>query len=545
MSMSRKSLSLIFLVVLLALSLAACRRGAGDEDVSLLTPTAIVAPATVAPATVAPATATPQPGTAAATATVQGNVSATATAMPAAATSTAAPATVAPATAAPTATASGGPPPGGSTRINFAPGATSATVNSTLFAGGDGDTWLLRVAAGQVITVQTIASPPGQMVVSLMDMQGGTLAVNTDTAGISAAVPATGDYQINLATASGAPGVAYTMQVLIPPASGPVAPTRIQFAPGQAMAQLNDTLAAGGDLNSYVLTVGAGQTINVAVFASVPAVTNIYLRNAAGQMISSGTDMSGLATTVSAAGDYTIDVSNFNAAPAVSYTLTVTVPPLPVPVPDDPIRLNFGPGQSRVQLDGTLAAGADDVYVLAVVAGQSVLTDLTDNPPGNLDITVSDAAGNRLNFGRAPTSLGTVITTSGDVYVRVATPGVALSYSLTITVPPLPGPNATRISFAPGATSASVTGDLPFGGDTDSFVLTGMAGQTLHVTATVNEATGWTRLYVYDAASTIVGLGTDITGASAPLAQTGDYRIVIVSDPAAGPLSYTLTASIP
>lgn len=541
--MSRKSVSLVLLFAFLALALVACRRDAGDEDVSLLTPTAIVLPATAA--ATATNTATPLPGAATATATVQGDVSATATAMPAPATATVAPATVAPPTAAPTATASGGPPPGGSARINFAPGATSATVNSTLAAGGDGDTWLLRVSAGQVITIQTVAGPPGQIVVSLLDMRGSPLATNADTVGISAAVPATGDYQINLATASGAPGVAYTMQVLIPAAGGPVTPTRIQFAPGQATAQLNDTLAAGGDLNSYVLTVGAGQTIHVAVFASVPAVTNIYLRNAAGQMISSGTDMSGLATTVNAAGDYFIDVSNFNAAPAVSYTLTVTVPPLPVPVPDDPIRLNFGPGQFAVRLDGTLAAGADDVYVLTVVAGQSVLTDLTDNPPGNLAITVSDAAGNRLNFGRAPTSLGTVITASGDVYVRVAAPGIALSYSLTITVPPLPGPNATRISFAPGANSAVVTGDLPFGGDTDTFVLTGMAGQTLHVSATVNEATGWTKLYVYDAAGAIVGLGTDITGVSAPLAQTGDYRIVIVSDPAAGPLSYTLTAGIP
>ena len=40
-------------------------------------------------------------------------------------------------------------------------------------------------------------------------------------------------------------------------------------------------------------------------------------------------------------------------------------------------------------------------------------------------------------------------------------------------------------------------------------------------------------------------LGTDITGVQAPLNNTGDYRIVVVSDQGAGPLSYSLTAEIP
>ena len=137
---------------------------------------------------------------------------------------------------------------------------------------------------------------------------------------------------------------AYTLQVIIPAAGGPVTPQRIQFALGQSSAQVQDSLAAGGDLNSYVVNVAAGQTIQVGVFASPPAATNIYIRNAAGQLISSGTDMSGASTTATTAGDYFIDVSNFNAAPAVSYTLTVTVPPLNPP--PAPTRISFGPGQS-------------------------------------------------------------------------------------------------------------------------------------------------------------------------------------------------------
>ena len=536
--MLRRGLS-VFLLIVSVLLLVACR-GRGEE-LGLVTPqgtaialpttaaTSVAATSTVATAVPAPTgSATPLVITAAPSATVAGA------------------ATAAPPTAPPP-TVSAGPPPGGSARITFAPGATSAVVSSSLAAGGDGDTWLLRVNAGQVITVQTIANPPGQMNVQLLDANGGFLAGNVDTGGIiSAAAPVTGDYQINLATASGAPAVAYSLQVLVPPGGGQVTPQRIQFAPGQATTQLLDSLAAGGDLNSYVINVAAGQTIQVQVFASPPAATNIYIRNAAGQQITSGTDMSGASATAATAGDYFIDISNFNAAPAVNYTLTVTVPPLNQPPPVDPVRISFGPGQTSALLSGGVAANAPAHYVIAIAAGQTLITDLNDNPPGNVEITINDPSGNIVNFGRGPTSLGTVAVTTGDYYIRLTTTSAAaVSYALTVNVPPLPGGGATRIQFAPGATSATVGGDLPFGGDSDTWVIGGLAGQALNVTISVAEAVGWVRVYVYDAAGSIIALGTDITGAHAPLNETGDYRIVVISDQAAGPLSYSLTAEIP
>ena len=543
--MFRRGLSLFLGLTVIVFFLAACR-GRG-EDVALPTPVETDAGVTFVPpddataitaTTTLAATAIPLPTSSATPLTITAAPSATV-----AGASTAVPPTAAPPTAVPP-TVNPGPPPGGSARINFAPGATSAVVSSALAAGGDGDTWLLRVSAGQVITIQTIANPAGQMNVQLLDGSGSVLAGNPDTVGISSAVPFTGDYQINLATAAGAPAVAYSLQVIIPAAGGPVTPQRIQFAPGQSSAQLQDALAAGGDLNSYVVNVGAGQSIQVGVFASPPAATNIFIRNTAGQLISSGTDMSGASATAATAGDYFIDVSNFNAAPAVSYTLTVTVPPLNPP--PAPTRISFGPGQSSAQLNGTLPAGGAATYVIAIAAGQTLITDLNDNPPANVQIGISDPAGNPINFGRAPTSLGSAAITTGDYTIALSTTAAGpVSYSLVVSVPPLPVGNATRIEFGPGATSATVQGDLPFGGDQDTWVIRGMAGQVLNVTVGVVEVTGWTRVYVYDAAGQIIALGTDITGAQAPLNATGDYRIVIVSDAAAGPLSYSLTAEIP
>lgn len=556
--MSRKGLSVIMLLLLLAL--AACRRG--DDTPAIGTPVSEV-PATV-PATAAVtsiATATTSTVPTALPATVTPTPSPTAlppTALPATATSV--PPTAAPTVAPPTATTapipatlpppSYGPPPGGSARIVFGPGATSAVLQSALVAGGDTDTWVLRVLAGQVVTVQTIASPPGSIIVRLGDMTGGVLATNPDTTGISAAVPADGDYQINFSTASGAPQVAYTAQVLIPAAGGPVTPTRIQFAPGASSAQLNDALAAGGDLNQYVLRVGAGQGIQVGVFASPPAATNIYIRDSAGQLISSGTDMSGAFATATTAGDYYIDVSNFNAAPAVNYTLTVTVPPVAQPptqpAPQQPLRIQFGPGQTSAAFDGQVVAGGIGAqYVIRVLAGQTLITDVNDNPQGNVDITVQDAAGNVVNFGRAPTSLGSRVAATGDYLITLSTSSASpVAYSLVVTVPPLPGAGETRIQFPPGATTTTVSGDLAFGGDVDNWVVRALAGQTMFLYLGASQP-GWAWVYVYGGAGELLALGSDLDPIGAPLAADGDYRIVVVSDPAAGPISYSMVVEIP
>ena len=68
-------------------------------------------------------------------------------------------------------------------------------------------------------------------------------------------------------------------------------------------------------------------------------------------------------------------------------------------------------GQSSAQLDGTLPASGAATYVIAIAAGQTLITDLNDNPSATVEITITDPAGNIVNFGRGPTSLGTVATT--------------------------------------------------------------------------------------------------------------------------------------
>lgn len=544
--MSRKGQSL-FLLALVVMMLAGCSRIGGLLG-GRPTPTAVSTAVVIASPLPATAAATSTVATAAPLVTLTNTPTPSPTAIPPTAapnTATAAPptATPAPPTATavpPTATPNQGPPPGGQARITFAPGATSAVVQSTLAARGDTDNWVMYVLAGQVISVQTISSAPGAINVQLLDANGGLLASNPDTAGISAVVPATGDYQIVFSTPNAAPQVSYTAQVFIPPVAGPVAPTRIQFAPGASLAQLNDSLMAGGDLNQYVLQLAANQQVSVAVFASVPAVTNIIIRNSAGQQIAAGTDMSGVAATTTAAGDYFIDISSAAAAPAVNYMLTVSAPPPPT---NQPVRIAFGPGQTSQGFDVTLSAGTTLRYVIALSAGQMLLTNVSDTPPASMDITVQDAAGNVLNFGRGPTELGTLVAASGDYFITLSTSAATSNAALVVTAPPLPGSNATRIIFDAGASSAVVTGDLAFGGDVDTWVLAASAGQTMSVSLGSNQP-GWSAVYIYDQGGNLIGLGSDMETVAAPLALGGDYRIVIVSDAAAGPIGYTMTVMV-
>src|SRR5690606_3865159 len=163
-----------------------------------------------------------------------------------------------------------------------------------------------------------------------------------------------------------------------------------------------------------------------------------------------------------------------------------------------------------------------------------------------VDITISDATGRVYNFGRAPTELGTRIPQTGDYLVTLATSSATpVSYTLTFMLPPLPdSAAATRIIFAQGSTTTTVSGDLALGGDVDHWAINGQAGQTmtLYLGASLP---GWTMVYVYNPAGDIIALGADTAVIAAPLAETGDYRIVVAGDPAAGPITYSMVVEIP
>jgi hypothetical protein len=210
------------------------------------------------------------------------------------------------------------------------------------------------------------------------------------------------------------------------------------------------------------------------------------------------------------------------------------------------VRLDFAHGQLSVPLSGQVAAGASASYVLNVLGGQTILARLNDNPPGNLAIAVLDATSQTLNSGRAPTELSTRAPADGDYIITLSNNAASpVSFSLVVFVTPIPQPGfATRITFAAGATSATVSGDMLFGGDGDFWIIYGLAGQTLNLSLSASQA-GQVMIYVFDAAGDLVALGSDLESISAPLVADGDVTIAVTSDPAAGPVTYYMTVEIP
>src|SRR5262249_2960098 len=140
-----------------------------------------------------------------------------------------------------------------------------------------------------------------------------------------------------------------------------------------------------------------------------------------------------------------------------------------------------------------------------------------------------------LNFVRA--SAGTpsqTVPTSTGAAPTVVNPTATTATSGTSN-------NVKRITFAPGATSATVTGHLE-ASQLDAYVLYALAGQTMTINLTFTS--GQAILIVWAADGDV--LMSDHAGASSfqgMLPKTQDYNIHVRNRPD-GPTDYTMTISI-
>lgn len=385
------------------------------------------------------------------------------------------------------------------TRIQFKSGATEAVAGGHLAAGGSAR-YVLAAGAGQ--TMQVSLSPDqGQAMLVIWGADGTVLM--SDHAGSAywtGTLPSTQDYYIDVRPA---PGVAvdYSLDVVIP--------ARIQFAPGATSASVQGTLGAGAR-HSYVLQANAGQTMTVRL---TPADTQAYLIiwGADGSVLKSGAgegkEWSGVLTISE---DYYIEVRAAAEGPAVAYTLQVTILPAGSDGEPQATRITFPVGGTSATVKDSVPPAGAKRYVLKAMAGQTMTVDLM-YPGGPALLVIWGADGTVLisDHAEAQQWSGTLPRTQ-DYYidVRAAADGPTVAYTLVVTIPPAGSdgePQATRIMFPVGGTSATVEGSVSPGA-VKRYVLGAMAGQTMTVRLTPSDAQAY--LVIWGADGSVLLSGT-------------------------------------
>lgn len=169
-----------------------------------------------------------------------------------------------------------------------------------------------------------------------------------------------------------------------------------------------------------------------------------------------------------------------NPAPVPTAT---ALPPAPIAMPLPPVppaapapaveRIRFAPGATQDLVEGYLPAGGRALYVLGVAAGQFVEMDAAIGAMGQgLRFSIVGADGFVVRpIGEA--HVRTVVPSTQDYYVELVSDVDATSYQLSVLIP-------VRIRFAPGATSATVTGSLEESG-MRHYTLRALAGQRMIV----------------------------------------------------------------
>jgi heat shock protein HslJ len=204
-------------------------------------------------------------------------------------------------------------------------------------------------------------------------------------------------------------------------------------------------------------------------------------------------------------------------------------------------RIRFAPGSTSATVTGNLAASESDQYVLRALAGQTLSVNLTFTE-GRAILVVWGEDGNVLLSDHAEVSnFEGVLPTTQDYYIMVKGRSDGnTAYTMTVTVPAITT-GAERIEFAPGSTSATVTGQLN-ASDSDQYVLHALAGQTMNIDLTFSEGRAILVVWGEDG-DVLLSDHAEASTFQGVLPTTQDYYIMLKGRPD-GNTSYTMTITI-
>lgn len=315
------------------------------------------------------------------------------------------------------------------------------------------------------------------------------------------------------------------------------AATRIRFQKGATAAavsgQLGPRLA-----RDYVLRASTGQIMQVSLWSSAGA--NILIWGADGTPLKRWPNQEqGWQGKLPKTQDYYVQVVALDQA--VSYCLRVTVF----------ARIQFARGATSATVSSPVkhcVPQAPEVvggYALRAFAGQRMRVTL-DSPEDNTYLTIVGANETPLKYyDDWSTVWEGILPATQDYYLLPVSVGPDTRFTLTLWISPLEQAAPTRIRFAPGAESATVSGNLAPGKPT-RYVLWAARGQRMEIRiwpppclpapvidVTVTGPGGyiWTRL----------GLDSAID----PLPVSGDYFITLALQSGSQCTGYVMEVTIP
>ncbi len=367
--------------------------------------------------------------------------------------------------------------PANPTRISFAPGATAAAVSGQVDSDHSAD-YLIYAQAGQTMQVAltwaggpaylTVVSPGGS---PLARAQAGAQSFNGN-------LPETGDYRISVSVFPGAPTTLFNMVVAISPlppagatAQAPVISTeRITFALDTNTAQVIGQVSGQNSspvYNYYLLNAQAGQIMDVVLTQFTNPIYLSVISPNGTPLARAQNGVQSFQQVLPESGDYQLRVSTSPGMAISSYELLVSV--VNNGQQAGAQRLAYAPGTSTMTVNGQTSGTWLDSFLANAQAGQQAQIAVT-SPGNNVYLTVVSPNGSPLARSQnGVQSFNQALTESGDYNLQVSAPaGTAQTvYTLTITIT---GPGAAQgvgcasvnqqIQFAPGATSAQVSGQM-------------------------------------------------------------------------------------
>jgi hypothetical protein len=178
-------------------------------------------------------------------------------------------------------------------------------------------------------------------------------------------------------------------------------------------------------------------------------------------------------------------------------------------------------GATEVSVTGSVTAGSPQTYLVGAQAGQLLMATV-DSANEGVSLTIRAADGSLLAGPVADhTGWQGTVPTSGDTALIVTCATGSANFSLGVTIP-------VRVSFAPGATTASAQGPIGPSGVV-TYVLRAQAGQTLSVSITSPGKDVFLTIYGLEDGQPYVRDASGATSYSFKLPSTQDYVIKLVS----------------